>query len=529
MNRWLVLTLGLLFVMLGLQLHADDAVKPITLDELLTHARQTQGLAADGAGRLTPLAGKGQAHFRGVRAPYQLQMGSFGTFVESVEHRLGYQSGFNSKQCWRADADGYSQVLELMDRDLQLLVHWVHSGYWLHSQAPLHIQLVAASKESPTLSLLVDMKNTKMKSKLELDRTTWLPKQLEYLATSGPVIWIFEDYRKVGGRSVAHRVIERHDRLTEKKEIEQAEQLSQEPACNMPKSKPTSITFKTDRSPKVETTRSTTGHLLVKALVNDKDMGWFIFDSGAGAMIIDPSVAKEMNMEAMGDILMVGLGGNQTSHFRLGQSFQLGQAVLRDPVFIELNMKPFAALMGHKIVGICGYPFIARCLIEVEPVSTKMEVHDPAQYQLVGGSWQELVLHHNLPTVRARFEGDREDYFRLDTGANTTVDFHTPAVREYDLLVNRKTTPRLQGGVGGLVKMQQGTLEWFELGGVRFEHPVVGFAQSDKGAFADPYIAGNIGIGFMKSFRIVFNYPAKKIAFVRRGDTLDGGNTMLCR
>src|SRR5262249_22131262 len=114
------------------------------------------------------------------------------------------------------------------------------------------------------------------------------------------------------------------------------------------------------------------------------------------------------------------------------------------------------------------------------------------------------------------YEGDRKGWFRLDTGAGDTVSFHSPTVRKYKLLDGRKTSTTLQGGVGGMVKAKSGQIGWFELAGHRFENPGVIFAEADKGALADEYLDGNLGQQFLQPFRVVFNYPAEQIAFIKK-------------
>jgi hypothetical protein len=127
-----------------------------------------------------------------------------------------------------------------------------------------------------------------------------------------------------------------------------------------------------------------------------------------------------------------------------------------------------------------------------------------------------VLFSHKHPAVRARFEGDREGVFRLDTGSDDTVTFHTPAVERFKLLGGRSTAPTRSGGVGGISSGQTGTLEWFELGGHRFERPKVGFATAREGAFADDYMVGNIGTGFLGAFVMVFDYTNRRIAFAPR-------------
>lgn len=96
------------------------------------------------------------------------------------------------------------------------------------------------------------------------------------------------------------------------------------------------------------------------------------------------------------------------------------------------------------------------------------------------------------------------------------MTFHAPAVERFALLKGRRTDPTRSGGVGGISSGQTGTLAWFDLGGHRFEKPKVGFATASEGAFADEYMVGNIGNGFLSAFVMVFDYPNRRIAFAPR-------------
>lgn len=140
---------------------------------------------------------------------------------------------------------------------------------------------------------------------------------------------------------------------------------------------------------------------------------------------------------------------------------------------------------------------------------------DPARYKLEGAGWQELYFSGRIPAVRARFEGDREGLFRLDTGSGWTVSFHAPAVESLKLLAGRETRESHSGGVGGSASSRAGRLAWFELGGRRFEGVEVEFTGVREGAFSDVYTMGNIGAGLLREFRVIFDYGNKRAAFAR--------------
>jgi hypothetical protein len=148
-----------------------------------------------------------------------------------------------------------------------------------------------------------------------------------------------------------------------------------------------------------------------------------------------------------------------------------------------------------------------------------MALLDPATYRLKEGEWQELFLEFKFPCVRARFEGPYEGFFRIDTGPGLalTVVFHKPAVGRYRLLEGRETMFAGMQGVGGVSPVRSGRLEWFELAGHRFEEPTVMFEIPKQVAVDSGYhLFGTLGLRFFEPFRVVFNYPDKKIAFVAR-------------
>src|SRR5262245_35561602 len=63
----------------------------------------------------------------------------------------------------------------------------------------------------------------------------------------------------------------------------------------------------------LELTRATSGHLLVKPKINGIDVGWFIFDTGAGITCIDKGVADKLKLPDAGEITATGMGGNKQS------------------------------------------------------------------------------------------------------------------------------------------------------------------------------------------------------------------------
>ncbi len=111
-----------------------------------------------------------------------------------------------------------------------------------------------------------------------------------------------------------------------------------------------------------------------------------------------------------------------------------------------------------------------------------------------------------------RFEGNRTGLFQLDTGNAGTVTFYDKFIAEEKLLEGRKVKEETTTGAGGAYKELSSSIEWFELAGYRFENPQAGFRIS---GFSREGGVGNVGREFLSVFTVVFNYPERRIAFLR--------------
>jgi len=486
----------------------------------LAAARQESGLVQRARAALGPapkgtvqLEGRGKAHSNGVDGALRVRFTGDGAFRFDFDAPLADTAAFDGQVTWSSDRMHLERTLELEEADMWKPYAWLVSGHWLEA-SELRVSEVAGA--TPTLRLALD--GTPLEMTLTLDPASALPLQLVYQDDTGPVRWDFADWRAVGGRKLPHRWTFDSGSSVDTYSLDSyAEVASDAAAFRFPASAPKDVRFDASGEAELEVERVPSGHLLVEPSVDGESVGWFIFDTGAGSMVIDPKVADALHMPKLGEVLTVGIGGKATASFRKGERFDLGPLELVKPIYVELDLSFLQAIFGRKIAGIVGYDLLARCVAEVETTTPYIALHDPARFTLARGKWQDLILCHNTPCTRARFEGEREGLFRLDTGANGTVAFHAPAVVSLGLLDGRKVTRSQAGGVGGLADSKEGRLEWFELAGHRFEKPAVSFSLATTGAFTDVYTTGNIAQEFLAPFRMVLDYPHDRIAFVERG------------
>ena len=105
----------------------------------------------------------------------------------------------------------------------------------------------------------------------------------------------------------------------------------------------------------------------------------------------------------------------------------------------------------------------------------------------------------------------------MDTGYSGAATFFGGTVARFGLLEGRETTEGKAGGVGGERSVRVGAVEWFEIGGHRIDNPAVRFHDPFFGSFPeDQHVLGAIGLGLLRPFLVVFDYPHKRVALVER-------------
>ncbi|MFO0985479.1 MAG: retropepsin-like aspartic protease [Planctomycetota bacterium] len=347
------------------------------------------------------------------------------------------------------------------------------------------------------------------------DRRSWLPVELRRTSTMGEESWALGDYRDEQVLVLPHSWRHTGSGVADEWHAREVGLLDRSVRAQLvrPSNEPGDTALDPDRVGPLTVARARTGHVLVHPLVNGEDLAPFLFDTGAGVTVIDRAAADRLELPALGKV-WIGGGGASTplSRLRRADTLSLGPLTIERPFFTEMDLAPFQAAVGAPIAGICGYDLLARAVIAIDLAAPSVAIHDPDTYRLeAGASWQELVIHDRHPHVRCRFEGDREGLFRLDTGAaQVSLIFHSPAVKEQDLLAGRETEPANgMFGAGGEIGARAGVLEWLELGGRRFSRTRVHFALDERGAVADPYSTGNLGGEVPRRVRDGLRLPAR--------------------
>lgn len=462
---------------------------------------------------------QGTADENGLESHIELLLRADGSFRFELTGELSRAAGSNAHTTWVRDWTGLTRESWLSERDMTVLPIWVLSGTWLTNPK---LEIEDVTEEHGTPALRVARSDRRMLLLVDIDPKSALPSRVSYHTSAGEAHWTLDDWITEDAPLAFARTWTYYE-TGERRYAYEFDGLGMAPhyivdPCTFRPTTPDDVTWNDEADVELEVERTRTGHILVHPLVNGRDLGWFLLDTGAGAMCIDTKVAEELDLPRFGDVTAVGVAGKIRTSFRRAATLTLGQMTIAEPILLELDLEMLRAPLGKYVAGIIGYDLFARALLELEVAAPRIALMRSEDYGEVDGNWRPLILDGNQPCVTARFEGGHEGFFKLDTGASGTVSFHSPAVVELGLLEGRETVDSYSGGVGGTRMTKRGVLDWFELAGHRFEKPQVAFSAEGIGAFSNRHTLGNIGQAFLEPFTLVFDYPGGRIAFLGGGE-----------
>ncbi len=508
------MTARILIAALAFALPAASARAGESVDDLLARVRAALGIDD------RPDAGieaAGVADYRGQEVPFTLTFDSKSRYAARFGGPTPITFGFDGERTWELEPGSPPRLTVLGERDNACLSNWIVTGDWAAADSPLRFTVEAPAPGATVLSFALD--GSPVIGTVELEEGTLRPRRIEWSAGSASTTQEMSGWGELSGLAVP-AVIRQTSHAGEPITI----RLSSAAPAPAREGSPyeaafagaPDTTFDPAAPAQLEVRRAATGHLLVHPLVGGRDLGWFIFDTGAGANVLSSPVADEAGFESFGAVTALGVGGSTQAHFYRAPSLSIGPVTIRDPVFVGIDLAFLDQHMGVRVGGVLGYELLARVVAEFDLSGGAIALHDPASYARDGAVWRELLLYQRHPGVVASFDGG-EGIFNLDTGAaQASVTFHAPAVDRLDLLKDRATSESRLGGVGGTIPARSGRLEWFELGGRRSEGIPAAFATEAVGAYADAYLTGSVGGALMAPFILVLDYPNRRVAFVER-------------
>jgi PDZ domain len=233
--------------------------------------------------------------------------------------------------------------------------------------------------------------------------------------------------------------------------------------------------------------------------VNRSRPSYFLLDSTAPVSSIDPHRAAELGL-APSQPSMLNLHGVDIPFAALAQQASPN----------------FGAQMGRVYEGTLGADFLERVVVEIDYGRLTVRLYDPATYQYSGlGKSLPLTFAGVLPLVQGKVSDpggkSRGAAYVVNTALDASVVISNRYAEAQHVRSHWKMVSAWDAELDNPMDALLGRSKGFQLGPYFAQDTLVTFSKSEPPGASDPRIAGEIGGGLLRRFRVVLDYPHRQM------------------
>jgi hypothetical protein len=254
--------------------------------------------------------------------------------------------------------------------------------------------------------------------------------------------------------------------------------------------------------------------IVVKLKINNHGPYNFVLDTGVGYMLItEPSLIDSIGIVSKRPLKKQGFGeGNDfeayvTNPLKIDLHGVVSNNV-NAAIFKEDNFG-LSAYAGETIHGLLGYEFFNKLAVKIDFVDTTLVVSDPVDMRYYRRAAKiPLTIEDRKPylTSKVTFADGTEKQTKLivDLGAGHFISFEN--LKDKNKLQKKFIGANLGVGINGLISGDLSRIKEVQLDKYKVKNVIAAFPNDDKNPKAVPR-DGNLGIGLLKKFNVIFDYP----------------------
>jgi hypothetical protein len=261
--------------------------------------------------------------------------------------------------------------------------------------------------------------------------------------------------------------------------------------------------------------------VIIKLKINNKGPFNFIMDTGAGIMIItDPTLIDSVNIPSKRILKLSGCGTEGDNYDALITSalkvdipgltsYNVCAAILKKDHFGLSNF------VGMPIHGLIGYDFFSNLAVKVDFGDSTMTVYRPKDERLFKkGEKIPITIENHKPYIEAKVhlpDGSiKENKLVIDLGAGHPLSLEnmTDKSERPKKCIEANLGIGFNGPITGFISR----INEIDIGKYDIKNLISSFPEDDS---LKKYLVekrdGNLGIGLLKRFVVVFNYAGNAI------------------
>lgn len=254
--------------------------------------------------------------------------------------------------------------------------------------------------------------------------------------------------------------------------------------------------------------------IIIQLNINDKGPFNFILDTGVGLMLItDPKLVDSIDIQNKRTLKIGGLGEGDdyeayiTSALKIGisglKSYDIGAAILKKDHF---GLSNYA---GMHIHGLLGYEFFSNLAVKINFADSTLTVSHPKNIKVFRkGVKIPISIEDRKPYVNAKVifpNGTKtNDKLVLDLGAGHPISLEN-VIKNHGL-PEKFIAANLGIGLTGPIDGFLSRISEVDIGKFKIKNVITSF-PSDDGKGQQIKRDGNLGMGILKRFQVILDYP----------------------
>ena len=259
--------------------------------------------------------------------------------------------------------------------------------------------------------------------------------------------------------------------------------------------------------------------VIITLKINNKGPFNFVLDTGVGLMLItDPKLVDSINIVNKRTLKITGLGEANACEAYITPvlnidipglvSYDVAAAILKKDPF---NLSSYAGLPVH---GLIGYEFFNNLAVKIDFADSTISVSRPKDIRMFNkGSKMPISIEEHKPYINAKItlaNGIKTtDKLIVDLGAGHPLSLEN--VIDKHELPQKFISANLGVGLTGPIEGYISRINEIELGHFKVKQVLTSFPDDRGAAPKSIKRDGNLGVGVLKRFTIIIDYPDSAI------------------
>lgn len=259
--------------------------------------------------------------------------------------------------------------------------------------------------------------------------------------------------------------------------------------------------------------------IVIKLKINDIGPFNFILDTGVGVMLItDPSLVDSIKIVNKHTINIGGLGKGADFEAYVTSALNVGIDGLTcsgiSATILKTDHFGLSNYAGIPIHGLLGYEFFNSFVVKVDFNDSSLVVSKPKYTRFFrNGIKLPITIEEKKPYLNAKVT------FQNGTKTTTKLIFDLGAGHPLSIENNIKYQNASQGfivanlglGLTGPINGFLGRVKEIEIGSYKLKNVITSFPEKSSNLEHEVKRDGNLGMGILKRFTLLIDYPDKQI------------------